>query len=82
MGIISNLASLVSPKRALKRAAMKRALSVLEQPRAYYEGAGHNHRMAWRRFSHASATREVSTALVRLVSVSRDMRRNNPASRL
>lgn len=77
MGLIANLLSLASPRRALRRAGLKRALDVIQQPRAQYDGAGRNHRMSWRMFSRASAAREVSNALDRLRAVSRDMRRNN-----
>jgi lambda family phage portal protein len=77
MSLVSRALALVSPARALKRQALARAVNVLNRPVARYDGAGGNHRMAWRLFSRDSAVVEVHRSLERLRAVSRDMARNN-----
>lgn len=77
MGAFARLLSLASPRRAVKRAAMARALALVQRPVAQYDGAGRGHRMGWRVFSRRSPAEEVANAVDRLRAVSRDMARNN-----
>lgn len=72
--IITDLISVVSPKRAFQRQRFQTATQALRK----YEAASHTRRTAGWKTTSASATEEAKGALTTLRNRSRDLYRNNP----